>query len=169
MKDISIRLNTESINDAIKELRHLESDFVRKVDIFVRILANDGIQIALMEFRSSVGDSNKDGQFSLAYDDSENIKSATISLEGTDVLFVEFGAGIYYNPSDPPHAKTADYNYGVGTYPGQTHAFEPGWWYTDENGKSVYSHGTQATSPMLKASDNIRNNAIKTALQIFRS
>ena len=166
-KDINIKMNTKSINDAIKELQRLESDFVRKLDLFVRMLTNDSVQIALLAIRESVGSDNNDASISYAVSTNGDIKYAQIQMTGTDALFIEFGAGYYYNPTDPPHAS--EHGMGVGTYPGQTHAFDVGWWYTDGNGESVYTHGTKATSPMLMARDNYRNNAIKMALQIFRS
>ena len=165
-KDITISMNTKSIDDAIKELRSLKNDFMRKLDIFTRILANDGVQIALMEIRASESSSNL-ADIVLNVNSKGDIVEAEIQMIGHDALFIEFGAGIYYNPADPPHA--AEYGMGVGTYPGQTHAFQNGWWYKDIDGSVHYTHGTQATSPMLKASDNYRNNAIKMALAVFRS
>lgn len=165
-KDIEIRMSTKSLNDAIKELKRLEDDFMRKFDIFVRILVNDGVQVA----RTWITDgSGKERDASVAYqvDSNGDIAVAMIEMTGKDVLFVEFGAGIYYNPSNPPHATK--YGMGVGTYPGQTHAFDKGWWYYGPNGESVYTHGTEGTYPMYHASENIQNNAIKKALQIFRS
>lgn len=165
-KEITIRMSTASINDAIKELRRIKEDFERKLDLFVRMLANDGVQIALMEIRSAVADTHN-ADIELTIDSKQDIVSATIQMFGEDRLFIEFGAGFYYNPADPPHAS--QYNMGVGTFPGQTHAFDIGWWYTDKDGKSRYTHGTQATSPMLHASNNYRNNAILMALQLFRS
>lgn len=167
-KDIEIRMSTKSLNDAIKELKRLEDDFMRKFDIFVRILVNDGVQVARTWISTGAG---IERSASVAYqvDSSGDIAVAVIQMTGKDALFIEFGAGIYYNPSDPPHANSVKPPMGVGTYPGQTHAFDNGWWYYGPNGESVYTHGTEGTYPMYHASENIQNNAIKRALQIFRS
>ena len=166
-KDIIIEMSTKSINDAIKELKALKTDFLRKLDIFTRILANDGVQIALSEIRASESSSNN-ANVVLTVNNMGDIVSAEISMIGHDALFIEFGAGIYYNPTNPPHVATKEGTFGVGTYPGQTHAFQKGWFYKDQSGVVHYTHGTQATSPLLKASDNYRNNAIKMALAVFR-
>lgn len=165
-KDITIRMSTDSINDAIKELRKLYADFMRKLDLMVRALSSDGVAIALLAIRESIGSSG-DAQISLGIDNRGDIVEAEIQMTGSEALFIEFGAGIYYNPTDPPHAS--EHSMGVGTYPGQTHAFNAGWFYYDASGEKHYTHGTLATSPMLHASDNYRNNAIKMALSIFRS
>ena len=159
-------MNTKSINDAIKELQRLESDFVRKLDIFVRVLANDGVSVARTWISAGAG-TERNATVSYNVGSDGDIKFAQIHMSGEDALFIEFGAGYFYNPEDPPHA--ADYGMGVGTYPGQTHAFNNGWWYYDDAGYATYTHGTEGTYPMYHAAETIRNSAIKTALQIFRS
>lgn len=165
-KDIDIRMSTKSLNDAINALKSIEDDFMRKVDIFVRMLTNDGVQIARTWISTGAG-AERNANVSYMVSNDGYIIVAQIQMTGKDALFVEFGAGIYFNPSDPPHALK--YDMGVGTYPGQTHAFDNGWWYYGPNGESVYTHGTEGTYPMYHASENIQNNAIKKALQIFRS
>ena len=63
-------------------------------------------------------------------------------------MFIEFGSGIYYNAGNE-HPLAKQFGYGVGTYPGQTHAYEDFWFYTDKDGThSHFSHGTEATMPM---------------------
>ena len=165
--DININLNKNgSLSDAIKQLKAYREDINNKLDELIRVLANDGVVVAKAWLGATQGDSSR-AAVGLEIDSSGNIHTAMISLSGADALFIEFGAGIYYNGSDPPHA--AEFGYGVGTYPGQTHAFDRGWWYTDESGHSNYSHGTEGTAPIYHAAENIRNTAIKKAISIFRS
>jgi hypothetical protein len=104
----------------------------------------------------------------LEVDSSGNIHTAIISLEGEDALFIEFGAGIHYNGSDPPHA--AEFGYGVGTYnPASDNAWNPdGWWYWTGTERK-HSYGTEGTYPVFHAAENMRNQLIMKALQIFRS
>lgn len=165
-KTIKIRMSRQSIQEAIKELERERVKFLEKVKLFTRMLANDGVQIALYQIRTSIGDSQPPN-ITLDIDEGGDYCSAYIQISGKDFLFVEFGAGISYNPSNPPHA--AQYGMGVGTYPGQTHAYDKGWWYIDDNGNKHYSRGTQGTAPLWNARETIRNEAIITALQIFRS
>ena len=82
------------------------------------------------------------------------------------ILAIEFGAGIHYNPI--PNPKTADLGFGVGTFPGQMHAFEDGWYYLGEDDKWHYSHGVKATMPMYKASAEIISRYKQIAAEVFK-
>ena len=82
------------------------------------------------------------------------------------LLAVEFGAGIHYNKE--PNPKANKLGYGVGTFPGQIHAFEGGWHYWDEESQSwKYTHGIKATMPMYNASLDIIKNIQKIAKEVF--
>ena len=58
--------------------------------------------------------------------------------------------------------------FGVGTFPGQIHAFENGWYYYGEDEKWHYTHGTKATMPMYNADMEIIKNIVKTVKEVFR-
>ena len=94
---------------------------------------------------------------------------AKLTLEGTDVLFVEFGAGLLY--SNPQNPKAGEMGMGVGTYPGQTHAYDPaGWWFTKGGGghtEKIHSYGNPAYMPMYKASEELRNSVAKIFDEYF--
>lgn len=82
------------------------------------------------------------------------------------LLAIEFGAGIHYNKEANP--KADELGFGVGTFPGQIHAFEDGWFYWDEESQSwKYTHGVKATMPMYNASIEIIKNIQKVAKEVF--
>lgn len=82
------------------------------------------------------------------------------------LLAIEFGAGIHYNKDENP--KSGELGFGVGTFPGQIHAFEEGWFYWDEETQSwKYTHGVKATMPMYNASVEIIKNIQKLAKEVF--
>ena len=85
------------------------------------------------------------------------------------LLAIEFGAGIHYNST--PNPKANDLGFGVGTFPGQLHAFqEEGWFYWDENSQSwKHAYGVKATMPMYKAGEKIIRNIRKIAREVFSS
>lgn len=84
------------------------------------------------------------------------------------LLAIEFGAGVHFNPTPNP-LISSEFPYGVGTFPGQTHAYQDMWYYWDENKqKWMPTHGVKATMPMYKASEEIRNNILKIAKEVFR-
>lgn len=83
------------------------------------------------------------------------------------LLAIEFGAGIHYNPI--PNPKASELGFGVGTFPGQIHAFEDYWFYWDENLQEWKpTHGVQATMPMYSADMEIIQNVIKQAKEVFK-
>lgn len=95
---------------------------------------------------------------------------ATKEVEGREpfniLLAIEFGAGAYYNSEPNPNAN--ELGYGVGTYPGQIHAFEDGWAYWDaEKEKWRYTHGIKATMPMHNADMKIIDNIVSSAKEVF--
>jgi hypothetical protein len=84
------------------------------------------------------------------------------------LLAIEFGAGIHYNKD--PNPKASELGFGVGTFPGQIHAFDEGWFYWDEDSQSwKYTHGVKATMPMYNASIEIIKNIKKIAKEVFSS
>ena len=83
------------------------------------------------------------------------------------LLAIEFGAGIHYNPTPNP-LISSEFPYGVGTFPGQTHAYEDMWWYWDENTQEWKpTHGVKATMPMYSADMEIIQNVVKIAKEVF--
>lgn len=83
------------------------------------------------------------------------------------LLAIEFGAGIHFNPTPNP-LISSEFPYGVGTFPGQTHAYQDMWWYWDENTQEWKpTHGVKATMPMYSADMEIIQNVVKTAKEVF--
>ena len=82
------------------------------------------------------------------------------------LLAIEFGAGIHYNPLPNPYSYST--GFGVGSFPGQIHAFEDGWHYWDEESQSwKYTHGVKATMPMFEARVEMVNKLKKIAKEVF--
>lgn len=84
------------------------------------------------------------------------------------LLAIEFGAGIHYNKKENPKSK--EFGLGVGTFPGQTHAFqEEGWYFWDEKGqKWSHSYGVKATMPMHNADVETLNQVEKVVKEVFK-
>ena len=98
-------------------------------------------------------------------------KGAVKEQEGYEqfsiLLSIEFGAGAHYNPT--PNPLSAEMGYGVGTFPGQVHAMEPGGWYfwSEEKQQWIHSYGVKATMPMYSADMEIIQNVLKEAKDVF--
>lgn len=164
--NISIDLSKSSIKSAIKQLEQYRDSLKNKDELFVERLAVLGIPVIQEAISFSKSDSNKNVDKEIIVGKSDNGKTqAVLRISGKDVLFFEFGSGIYHNPTNTPHADK--FGYGIGTYPGQKHAFdENGWWYRDSSGVH-HSYGTEATMPMLKASNEIIRNIRKIAREVY--
>lgn len=172
-KVIKFKLDPRDIDRAIKELREYRRELNAKLEKFIALLLQDGITVARTQLMSTVGDSVQ-GTIGFGVDNDGEIISATVSLDGKDALFIEFGAGIAYNTGHQ-HPLADEFGYGIGTYPSKTppnKAMNPGYWiYREPPGSEnvVVSIGTQASMPVFTAAENMRNNLIKRALEIFRS
>ena len=84
------------------------------------------------------------------------------------LLAIEFGSGVHFNPTPNPLIGS-EFPYGVGTFPGQTHAYQDMWWYWDENTQEWKpTHGVKATMPMYSADMEIIQNVVKYAKEVFK-
>ena len=90
----------------------------------------------------------------------EGVKRATVS----PVLMLEFGSGLQAeNPANIPGV-------GTGTFPGQTHAENPGgWWYMDLDGVWHHSNGVSARMPMYFAGKEMRAKIVSIAREVFQN
>ena len=163
---VEIKLDSSSIDDAIKQIEDYRKDLLKKLKVFTNALLQKGVSVANARLASTQGDSSG-GAIGFGVDDGGNIVSARITLSGTEALFIEFGAGIAYNTGaqDP---KAAEFGYGPGTYPSKhppNKAITPGYWYYGSGQRSI---GTEASMPIYYAAETMRNEAIKTASEIFR-
>ena len=83
------------------------------------------------------------------------------------LLAIEFGAGIHFNPTPNP-LISSEFPYGVGTYPGQVHAYQDTWFFWDEDNQEWRpTHGVKATMPMYSADMEIIQNVVKFAKEVF--
>lgn len=166
MKQIDMTLSVASINNAIKELEKYKQSLERKNEIFVKRLAEYGLNVVNTKVAESRGDSD-DAQSKMQFNSMGEIVYAELHLTGEDVLFIEFGSGIYYNAGNE-HPLAKQFGYGVGTYPGQTHAYEDFWFYTDKDGThSHFSHGTEATMPMYNSVIEMYKQIYSIAKEVF--
>lgn len=165
---INVELSQSSISKAIEKLKKYRDSLKLKNELFLRRLAETGIAVIDARIAEAEGDSDKSHDVTFKVHSYGDYSQGTLTLMGNDILFIEFGSGIHYNSSNPEHASK--FGYGVGTYPGQTHAFDPeGWWYRDSTGVAQHSYGTQATMPMLSASRAMILTVRQIAREVYGS
>lgn len=169
MKNIKIKLDPNSVDDAIAELKAYRASLMDKLKILIGQLVQDGVEIARVKVSASQGDST-DAYVDYTVSPEGNIVKASIFLQGTEALFIEFGAGIAYNTGEQ-HPKADEFGYGPGTYPSKhppNKAINPGYWFYRDDSKNLQkSIGTEATMPIYHAGNTIRNNLIQKAIENF--
>lgn len=166
-------LSSKGIQSIINQLQDYKKDLYCKTELLCQRLAEAGMTVA----QSAVGESPLGKTITLRIDmepSKAGCKAMLIASGQTKsndygtvntLLLVEFGAGVFYNPSDNP--KAGEMGYGIGTFPGQIHAFEDGWYYWGEDEKWHYTHGIKATMPMYNASVTVRQQVAEIAREVF--
>ena len=160
-----IHLDTDEINDLIEKLNDYANSINGKVKIFLWRLADVGIKVVDSKY-GGWGDSSPEHKCMFQLDDEGNVVKGQLIVSGEDILFVEFGAGVRLNMG-AEHPKAKELGYGVGTYPGQTHAKDINGWYYRENGILYHSYGTQASMPVYQASIEMISRIEDIAREVF--
>lgn len=170
-------LSVKGIDGLIKQLREYEDELKRKTEQLVRELAEAGIPVIDSNMAKATFTVDSDGVQS-GSDPEHNTyvkihtfgdyAEATLVVEGRELLFIEFGAGVYYNTpvGTSPHPKGGDLGYVIGSY-GKGHGAQKIWGYFDDSGALVLTHGTEATMPVYKAELEIRDKYLKVARKVF--
>ena len=174
-KNIKINLfDQKSIQNAIKQIEQYRDDLPRKCQEICRRLSEEGVRVADAAINSvPIG---KTITLTTDINPSKMGCKAMLKMMGRETrtedgrifftaLAIEFGAGIRYNQTANP--KSSEFGMGVGTFPGQTHAFQDGWYYLGNDGEWHYSHGIQASMPMYKASVEMKQKIDTIVKEVF--
>lgn len=167
---ISIGNSKKNVDHLIKQIEEYKENLHRKQTEFVEKLAELGIPIINENVAASEGDSSKDVSTYIAVAEQGNTSTAYLVVNGQDIVFIEFGAGVHYNTpvGESPHPKGEEFGYTIGSY-GQGHGAQDEWRYRDYMGTWVYTHGTQATMPVYKSALEMRQKVLEVARQVFGS
>lgn len=175
---IKCNLSVDSIQKAIQDLEKYKQDLNRKIEIFTEKLAQRGVKVAEQRINESplgkktvtlrTETKNTDGVKRVVLIATGEIKQSKDYPPFNTLLAIEFGAGIYYNRGKEPNPNADKFGLGVGTFPGQIHAYEDYWFYWDEDKqKWLPTHGVEATMPMYKASVEIIESVKDVAKEVF--
>ena len=152
-----------SIAKAAKELREYSKWIKGKADELAKRLAEYGLSRVRMGYAAAIYDGDKDIEVTV---EDQGTNTYAIVASGTKVLFLEFGTGIKYGDG---HPLNSEFGFGPGTYPGQTHVPQPGyWWYTGSDGESHYSVGNAPSMVMYITGMELRDEIENIAKEVFR-
>ena len=161
-KKIRTSLSARDLNQAIKELKAYRDSIEAKEQQLLDELANIGVREASIRFTTAMYDGTNDVSVTL-----ESIANGyRIVAAGQAVCFIEFGAGVYHNSGEPyPNPRPAGV-VGIGEY-GKGRGKRQAWGFRDDSGELVITHGNPAAMPMWYASEEMRNNILKIAREVF--
>lgn len=158
-------------------LNYKNNDLPKRLDRFVLRLAESGIPTIETNIASAGYTYDEKGIESgsdtthktyVKLDRLVGMSKATLILDGEEILFIEFGAGVHYNGTSgsSQHPKGQENGFLIGTY-GMGYGSQQVWGYYADSGELVLTHGTKATMPMYKASQVIIKNVVKIAREVF--
>ena len=159
---IKCKLDERDINRAIKELERYKQEFLKREKRLIEGLAEIGLREASVRFTTAMYDGAND--VSVRLDTSNN--GYVIVAEGQAVAFIEFGAGVYHNTSEPYPNPRPNGIVGIGEY-GQGKGKQKAWGYKNENDELVITRGNPAAMPMWYASEEIKNSVTKVVKEVF--
>ena len=159
---IDIDLNTKSIDAAIRKVEKYKRWVDRKTQELVKRLAEVGLEEARVRFSGAEYSGENDVEVTV-----EPIADGfKIVATGQAVFFIEFGAGVYYNGTEPyPEPRPKGIS-NIGEY-GDGKGKRKAWGFYDESGELVITHGTPAAMPMLHASRTMQQEVERIAKEVF--
>ena len=163
MKTIELELSPEGVDKALRELTDYTATLAAKTEQFVDRLRQIGLKV--IEYNGNPPGDSQPGTADAIITSSGSTTKCTLFLEGKDVLFIEFGAGVHFNGSGT-HPLGAEFGYTIGSY-GFGQGLNDSWTYDDGSGERKLSYGTLAGMPMYKASEEMRRQLVAIARDVF--
>ena len=173
---IKVSLDAKSINRAMKDIEEFKKDFLDKVELYRKKVAQEIATIARIGFSSSmVNDVIKGGSShpaKVSVDVQHNGNISVVVADGEDAIWCEFGAGVYHNGSvgSSPNPWGSDNGFTIGSY-GKGFGARQAWGYfTDPDSKSglVITRGTPATMPMYNAAQEVLRKSVEIAREVWQ-
>lgn len=172
-KVISLSLNAQDIDKAIKELEKYKRDFQNKVKLFRVKVAEMIADKAQTGFNSSGVDDWLLGgtrPAEVTVNVSDNGDMTLVIANGEDAVWVEFGAGVHHNTpvGDSPNPYGKELGLTIGSY-GKNGGKEVWGFYEKEGDPTTLqlTHGTAATMPMYNAVQSVIPQVVTIAREVF--
>ena len=91
-----------------------------------------------------------------------------VYARGDDFVFVEFGAGVYFNgySSEHPPVPDAPISLEMGSF-GKGHGIQTTWGFKDDNKELVLTHGTPMQAPLYYACEHVVQEIYNIAKEVF--
>lgn len=170
-KVIRVELSSAGIEAAIAELREYQERLKRKAEELRERVAYFIAKDASAVFNSAtaddlIGEGVVTGSVEVVVENNGNY--TLVIASGEDAVFMEFGAGVYHNGpmGSSPNPWGADLGYTIGSY-GKGNGAKEVWGFYGSDGQLHLTHGVPASMPLYKAVQNVRNDIVRIAKEVF--
>lgn len=169
-KVIRFSLSEDKIENAIRDLKQYQKQFISKVNRLRERIAESLANEAEIRFSKSVVDDllqsgSRTANVSVSVKNKGNISIVVAS--GEDAIWVEFGAGVYHNGSvgSSPHPSGSSLGFTIGGY-GKGMGNRDTWGFY-KDGELRLTHGTKATMPMYNAMKIVCEKISEIVREVF--
>lgn len=172
-KTIRFSLSEASIDNAIDELDRYINDLGSKAEKLAEKVAERIAWSASSGFSNAIADDiftggeRPNGNVSVSVEENGNV--CIVLAQGSDAVFIEFGAGVYYNGSagSSPHPEGSRMGFTIGEYgkgQGKRNVWAlPG----STNDAPILTHGTPAAMPMYRGLQDALSVIDELAREVF--
>lgn len=167
---ISLNLSEAGIDKAIEDLEQYKAELLKKSELLQKRVAEYIQKAARNGFGGAVAEDILNGDTKTAdvkVTKDERGDATVVVASGADAIWVEFGAGVYYNggAGGSPHPRGSELGMLIGEY-GYGLGKRRVWGYYDGD-ELVLTHGTPAAMPMEKAFLSAYADLYEIAREVF--
>lgn len=161
-RTIKLGFDSASIMRALKELEGYQLWLREKADALAIELTTRGLDYVAMRFESAYYKGPRDD---VSYDVEDRGNGVyAIVVNGETAVIIEFGAGVTRGYG---HPQAAEFGFGPGTYPGQTHAMDPNGWYLPRSAGGGHTDGNPPSMSMYNTAKTLRDELADIARGVF--
>ncbi|MGN0620554.1 MAG: hypothetical protein ACI4I9_01700 [Porcipelethomonas sp.] len=169
MKTLKIRLSSESVSKAVRELQEYKAGLQGKAQLLVKTLTDEGAEICRVKIAElDISDTgNLLSSIGGYYDSSLNAGFITADCEYA--VFVEFGTGTkgVRKPYPGEAMARAGYKYMGGTRYITTKDGRIGWFYPAPDGTWKFTEGLPSRPFMYETAEELKRALQKTVKEVF--
>ena len=162
-KTIEFDLSPEGVAKGLRELLAYKKWVEKKTAEIQEKLAIIGAREASVRFSGAMYDGTNDSYVDVQRKDN-NVWE--ILAQGEAVCFIEFGAGVYYNGSEPYPNPRPEGIVGIGEH-GKGQGKNPAWGFYDVDGNLRITHGNPAAMPMYYSVELMQRELTRIAHEVF--
>lgn len=170
---IVVTLSKSGINNAIKQLEKYRQELAQKESklrerVAERLIAEINKNFADVIADDLTAQSGGARTASARAEKAENGDTMIVYVKDEDVVWCEFGAGVYHNGSagSSPNPYGNKLGFLIGTY-GHGQGKKEIWCFKDADGEKKFTHGTPASMPMYRAVQAVIPEIPKIAQEVF--